>query len=140
MKAEKSNIKVNKIFEIIILLLFITNVYFYSNLSKLRTNANYISSIPSAISIAAHDNDRLFLSSRLVPHDIDNLMNKFEEISSKIARQYSVKNYIVVEYNNGNDLIIKTTENEEGKILIEDMFLLDESIYEKMKSNSRNRN
>ena len=67
------------------------------------------------------------------PSNSDDLMEKFEELKPEIDRQYGLKNYVVINYKNGNSLIIKTTENEEGKVLMDDMFLLDETIFGRLK-------
>ncbi|MGF7059698.1 hypothetical protein [Brassicibacter mesophilus] len=118
---------------ILVLLLLALNSFLYSKFKKMESNTNYISRLSSAIAIAANSNDMVFLTPELLPEDQDYLIDTFETIKPAIGRQYSIKNYIAIEYANGNILMIKVTRNREGEFLIQDMFLLDEDIYEKLK-------
>ena len=136
LENSKSKVLFNKILIVMVILLFVSNVYFYGVYKELKSNTNYSSRFSSAISIAANSNDMRFFLSKLAPYESDNLIEKFEEIKAKIGDQYNVKNYIAIEYKNGNTLIVKSTETKEGKYLIEDMFLLDEYIYEKIKDDT----
>ncbi len=132
----KSKELFNKILMVMVLLLFVSNVYFYGVYKELKSNTNYRRRFSSAISIAANSNDMGFLLSELAPYESDNLINKFEEIMPKIGDQYNIKNYLAIEYKNGNTLMVKSTESKEGKYLIEDIFLLDELVYEKIKKDT----
>lgn len=116
----------------LVILLFISNIYFYSRFNELKINTNYTHNVSSAIAIAGLSNDMLFLLQELNPDDLDNLTNKFEEIKPKICDTYSIKEYIAITYRNGNTVMIKVTEDEKGKGLIQDMFLLDESTYNRI--------
>lgn len=118
---------------ILVLLLLASNSFYYNKLKELEKNCNYVSSMSSAIATAAHDNDMVFLTPKLLPEDLDYLLDIFETIKPTIGRQYDMRNYIAIKYENDNTLMIKVTQNQEGKFLIQDMFLLDESIYDKFK-------
>ncbi len=122
-----------KILTLIIIVLIVSNAYTYTKYKKIKGNLDYTRKFSSAISIAALDNDYGFLTSNMHPSNSDDLMEKFEELKPEIDRQYGLKNYVVINYKNGNSLIIKTTENEEGKVLMDDMFLLDETIFGRLK-------
>jgi hypothetical protein len=90
-----------------------------------------------AITIVANGNME-FLTPKLLPEDIDYLINAFETIKPAIGRQYDMKNYIAIKYENDNTLMIKVTRNQEGEFLIQDIFLLDENIYDKLKFDTGN--
>lgn len=125
MKNGRLNVIINKILMLILLLLIVSNIFFYSKFKELNENTNYVDEFSSAISIAGNSNDMSFLYSHFSPNNLDNLENKFKEIKPKIGSQYSTSEYITLEYKNGNILAIKTTQNDKGKFFIEDMFILD---------------
>ncbi len=133
LKDNKSKELFNKILGVIILLLFVSNLYFYREFKRCKNNANYMSGFSSSIAIAANSNDLGFLLSKLVPEDSDDLISKFEKIKPMIGNQYSIINYIAIEYKNGNTLMVKAIEYKDGKYLIGDMFVLDELTYKKIK-------
>ncbi len=122
-----------KILILIIIVLIVSNAYTYTKYKELKGNLDYTRNFSSAISIAALDNDYGFLTSNIHPNNSEDLMEKFEQVKPKIDRSYGLKNYVVINYKNNNSLLIKTSENEQGKVLIDDMFLLDETIFEKLK-------
>ena len=111
----------------------LSNLFLYRKSKELEKNADYISNISRAITIAAHENSYEFLTPKLLPEDFDHLIDAFEEIKPKIGRQYNIKNYIAIAYKNGNTLIIKIVQDKKGDFLIQDMFLLDENIHDKLK-------
>lgn len=125
MKDVKSKELINKLLIIIIIVLVVTNAYYYSKSKKLQNNSNYASNFASAISIAAHHNDYGFLTPLLNPNNSEDLVIKFDELKSKIGNQYSINNYVLIDYHDNNRLIIKTIEDIEGKSYIEDIFFLD---------------
>lgn len=125
MENNRSKAIINKFFILILLLLIVSNLFFYSKYKEVSENANYAQNFSSAISIAANSIDTGFLYSHFPSNDLENLGNKFNEIKPKIGSQYRLKQYITLEYKNGNTLVIKTTQNDKGKYLIEDMFILD---------------
>lgn len=132
MKNVKLKELANKGLWMLVLLLFISNIYFYSRFNELRINTNYTHNVSSAMAIAGLSNDMSFLIQKLNPHDLDNLINKFEEIRPKIVDTYNTKDYIAITYRNGNTVMIKVTKDEKGKSLIQDIFSLDESTYNKI--------
>lgn len=132
MKDVKSKELANKGIWMLVILLFISNIYFYSRFNELKINTNYTHKVSSAIAIAGISNDMSFLLQELNSNDLDNLINKFEEIKPKIGDTYSIKEYIAITYRNGNTVMIEVTEDEKGKGLIQDMFLLDESTYNRI--------
>lgn len=133
MKDIKSKELTNKGIWVLVLLLFISNIYFYSRFNELKINTNYTHKVSSAIAIAGLSDDLSFLLQELNPNDLDNLINKFEEIKPKIDNTYNTKDYIAITYRSGNTVMIKVTKDEKGKDLIQDIFLLDESTYNKIK-------
>lgn len=136
MEDNRPRVIVNKVLILILLSLIVSNIFFYTRFKELRDNSNYISNFSSALSIAALDNDMSFLYSHLSHNDLNNLEEKFKSIKPKIGNQYSIKQYIAIEYKNGNTLMIKTTQDNKGKSLIEDMFILDEYSYKRVKDDS----
>ncbi len=96
---------------ILVLLLLTSNSFCYNKSKELEKSCNYISSISSAIVTAAHDNDMVFLTPKLLPEDLDYLIDIFETIKPVIGRQYNMKNYIAIKYENDNTLMIKVTRN-----------------------------
>lgn len=122
-----------KILIIIIIVLIVSNAYSYDKSKKLKEYANYPRNFSSSISIAALDGDYGFIKAKIPSDNYDDLVRKLDELKPLIGRQYGLKNYVVINYKNGNSLLIKTTENEEGKVFIHDIFLLDETIVEKLK-------
>lgn len=133
MKDVKSKELGNKGIWMLVILLFISNIYFYSRFNELKTNTNYTHKVSSAMVIAGLSNDMSFLLQELNPNDLDNLINKFEKIKPKIGDTYNIKEYIAITYRNSNTVMIEVTEDENGKSLIQDMFILDESTYNKIK-------
>jgi len=75
----------------IILLLFVSNVYFYVGFKELENKSIYMSRLSSVIGIAANSNEMSFLLSELEPSNLDELINKFEEIKPKITTKYTTK-------------------------------------------------
>ena len=122
-----------------ILLLLISNLFLYRKSKELEKNADYISNISRAITIAAHENSYEFLAPKLLPEDFTHLIDSFEEIKPKIGKQYNIKNYIAIAYKNNNTLMIKITQDKKGNFLIQDMFLLDKNIYDKLKHDTNYR-
>lgn len=118
---------------VLLILSFISNLFFYRKSKKLEITCNYISNISRSITIAAHENSIEILTPKLSPQDLDYLINTFEKIQPKIEREYTVKNYIAIQYKNDSTLMIKVTKDKEGNFLIQDMFLLDDNIYDKLK-------
>lgn len=133
MKDIKFEELANKGIWMLVILLFISNIYFYSRFNELKINTNYTHKVSSAMAIAGLSNDMSFLLQELNPNDLDNLINKYEEIKPKIGDTYNTKEYISITYRNGNTVMIEVTEDENGKNLIQDMFILDESTYTKIK-------
>ena len=125
MKDIKSKELINKLLIVIIIVLVVTNAYFYSKSKELQNNSNYAESFARAITIAAHHNDYAFLTPLLNPNNLKDLVIKFDELKSKIGNQYSINNYVLIDYHDNNKLIIKTIQDIEGKFYIEDIFFLD---------------
>ena len=120
-------------FNILIALMLISNFLLYRKSKKLENNANYILNISSSITVAAHANFMESLTSKFLPGDSDHLIDVFEEIKPLIGKQYDMRNYIAITYENGNTLMIKISRDKEGNFLIQDMFLLDKNIHDKLK-------
>jgi hypothetical protein len=62
----------------------------------------------------------------------DLLMPLLEEMAVKGGDAYSLENYVVLKYYNGNTLLVQTTQNEKGNFFIQDIFFLDEQSYDKL--------
>ena len=125
MKDFKRKELINKLLIVIIIILIVTNMYFYGRTKELQNNANYASNFARAISIAAHNKDYGFLTPLLDPGNPEELLIKFDELKAKIGTQYTMDNYVLIDYHDKNKLVIKTIEDIEGKIYIRDIFLLD---------------
>ncbi|MBU5314618.1 hypothetical protein KQI38_21570 [Tissierella carlieri] len=118
---------------VLVLLLLISNLFFYRKFKEMDRNSNYVFNISRAITIAANENFTEALTLKLLPEDLDYLIDKFEKIKPEIGTTYNMKSYIAIEYKNGSTLMVKVTRNKEGEFLIQDMFLLNEDIYDKLK-------
>lgn len=125
MKGVKSKELINKLLIIIIIVLFVSNAHYYSKSKELQKNSEYAGSFASAISIAAHNNDYGFLKPLLNPNNPEDLVVKFDKLKTKIGNQYSIDNYILIDYHDNNKLVIKTIQDIEGKYYIRDIFFLD---------------
>ena len=125
MKDLKLKELINKLLIAIIIILVVTNMYFYGKSKELKNNADYARNFASAISIAAYHNDYGFLTQVLDPGNPEDLLIKFDELKAKIGTQYTMDNYVLIDYHDNNKLVIKTIEDVEGKVYIRDMFLLD---------------
>ena len=125
MKKAKGKDLINKLLIVIIIILVVTNMYFYGKSKELENNADYAGSFARAISIAAHNNDYGFLTQVLDPGNPEELLLKFDKLKLKIGTQYTIDNYVLIDYHDNNKLVIRTIEDVEGKVYIRDMFLLD---------------
>lgn len=122
--------------KILVVMLFLSNVFFFSEYRRIEENNFY--SLHSWINIAAyessmHENSRLLLNDITSIKDQEYLRKILNEINTMGDGTYQIEDYRVLKYKNGNTLMLKLTENRQGKFLIQDMFFLDESIFERLK-------
>jgi len=134
------NVHLNKIItNILVTLVFIllfSNILFYKKVEELEENNDYVFNMSRLITGAAHSSLKEILTSKFsdfLPSKVDYLMEQFEQIESSIGTKYGMDNYVAIKYANDNIVMLKVVQNEEGKFFIEEIFLLDKDIYDRLK-------
>lgn len=123
----------SKMLYVLIGMLILSNYYFYSQYTILKRNTDYVSSISSRINFSKAVNNIDPLVTVSANKEKDYLTNVLQEVVEKSASGYSLENYIVIKYDNGNTLLVKTTQNDRGIFLIQDLFFLDEKSIDRLK-------
>jgi len=134
------NVHLNKIItNVLVTLVFIllfSNILFYKKVEELEENNDYVFNMSRLITGAAHSSLKEILTSKFsdfLPSKVDYLMEQFEQIESSIGTKYGMDNYVAIKYANDNTVMLKVVQNEEGKFFIEEIFLLDKNIYDRLK-------
>ena len=112
--------------------LLLSNIFFYSKFVTIQRDVNYMSNIANKINLAYTVESMDPIKALISDQKKDLLMPLLEEMAVKGGDAYSLENYVVLKYNNGNTLLVQTTQNEKGNFYIQDIFFLDEQSYDKL--------
>jgi len=119
-------------FYVIVGCLLLSNIFFYSKFVTIQRDVNYMTNIANKINLAKTIKSIDPIKTLISDRDKDLFMPLLEEMAVKGGDAYSLENYVVLKYNNGNTLLVQTAQNEEGNFFIQDIFFLDEQSYDKL--------
>lgn len=131
--CKKTNVRFkNTVCYLLIGLLALSNLYFYSKYSLYKDNTDFANNISNLIHFSVNIDNIDPLTSVWSHKDAEYLRTLLNEVERRSANKYSLENYIAIKYINGNTLLVQTTQNEKGLFRIKDMFFLDAEYYNRL--------
>ncbi|KPU26667.1 hypothetical protein TR13x_08790 [Caloranaerobacter sp. TR13] len=118
---------------ITIIFLLCTNFVFYIKYKEEKDkNKYYVYNIYRTILASTRPHLEYLITNVTYDKNLERWKPILKEIREKSSDSAKLENFIVIEYDNGNTLMVEVSNDFKGDYYIEDMFFLDEKQYKKL--------
>jgi hypothetical protein len=100
------------------------NIFLYQQYSEER-NEDFMLELYRGVSFAAREHKAEILDGISIEHSDEYWSKKFVEIRQRGSDRSSLSQQILVEYDNGETLVIDVAENYEHEYVVNDLFFLE---------------